>query len=39
MGSGLELDGLTGDEVVKRDPTVANADFVLVEELEVEAKV
>jgi hypothetical protein len=38
MNRGLELDGLTGGEVVKRDPTVADADFVLVEEVEIETR-
>jgi hypothetical protein len=39
MNRGLELDGLTGSEVVERNPPVANADFVLVEQVEIEAKV
>ena len=39
MNRGLELYALTGREVVERDPTVADADFVPVEEVESEAKV
>jgi hypothetical protein len=39
MNRGLKLYGLPGRNVLDGNPTVANADFVLVVEVEIEAEV
>ncbi len=39
MNSGLKLYGLSGRDIVERDPTVADADFVLVVQIKIEAEV
>jgi len=38
MNRGLELYGLTRGDVLNRDPTVADTDFILVIEIEIKSE-